>query len=93
MIPTSYIAVVLAFAGIGACAGCLHLMLLSWTIRALFGQTRATFAIAASLTRGAVTVAAFSTAALQGALPLVAALIGFLIARAVILRHPETLLT
>jgi hypothetical protein len=92
VIPTSHIVMALAFAGMGAGAGYLHLMLLSWNIRALLGQTRAAFAIVVSLGRGAVTVAAFSMAALQGALPLVAALVGFLIARAVIVRHPETLL-
>jgi F1F0 ATPase subunit 2 len=90
--PTSHIAMAMTFAGIGTCAGYLHLTLLSWNVRALVGQARGAFAFVGSLARGAVTVAAFSMAALQGALPLVAALLGFLIARAVIVRHPEILL-
>ena len=92
VMPASHIAVALAFAGIGACAGYLHLMLLSWNVRALLGQTHGAFAIVVPLARGAITIAVFLVAALQGALPLVAALAGFLIARAVIVRHPEILL-
>lgn len=92
MISSSRIAMALAFAGIGACAGYLHLTLLSWNVRALLGQTRGAFAIAASLARGAVTVAVFAGAVFEGALPLVAVLVGFLIARAVIVRHPKTFL-
>jgi len=92
VIPAFHIATTLAFAGIGACAGYLDLMLLSLNVRALLGQTRGAFAIAVPLARGAVTIAVFLAVALQGALPLVAALAGFLIARAVIVRHPETLL-
>jgi F1F0 ATPase subunit 2 len=90
VIHSSHIAMALTFVGIGACAGYLHLMLLSWNVRVLLGQTRGAFAIVASLARGAVTVAAFSVAALQGAFPLIAALVGFLIARAVIIRRPRT---
>ena len=92
MNPTSHIFMALAFAGIGAFAGYMNLALLSWNVRALLGQERGAFAIVTSLGRGAITVAAFSVAGLQGALPLVAALFGFLIARAIIVRHPETLL-
>ena len=92
VISTSHIAMALAFAGVGAGAGYLHLALLSWNVRALLGQSQGAFAIVVPLARGAVTVAAFSMAALQGALPLVAALVGFLIARAVLVRNPETLL-
>jgi len=81
--------VALVFACIGAAAGFLHLTLLSWNIRALFGQARGVLATAAPLLRGAITIAAFSAAAGQGAVPLVAALTGFLIARTVVLRRPE----
>jgi ABC-type maltose transport system permease subunit len=88
--PASHIVLALVFAVIGGCAGYLHLMLLSLNIRALLGQTGGVLTIAASLGRGAVTIAAFSAAALLGALPLIAALVGFLIARAIIIRRPQT---
>lgn len=91
MIAQSHIAAALACAGVGAVAGYLHLRLLSWNVRALVGPARGHLAMAAPLVRGPITVAAFSAAALQGALPLVAALAGFLIARTVILRRPEAL--
>ncbi|HTW33910.1 MAG TPA: ATP synthase subunit I [Rhizomicrobium sp.] len=92
MILRSHMATAFAFVGIGAIVGYLHLMLLSWNVRALFGLARGAWAIAAPAVRGVVVLAAFSAAALQGAAPLVAALIGFLIARAVVLRRPEALL-
>ena len=92
MIALSHIVTAFAFAGIGAIAGYLHLRLLSWNIRALLGQARGGLVMVVPVIRGAIAVAAFSAAALQGALPLVAALVGFLIARTVILRRPEALL-
>ena len=92
MMAPLHIAATPAFAGIGAFAGYLHMKLLSRNVRALFGRARAGFAMATPLIRGAISIAAFSAAVMQGAPPLVAALVGFLIARAIILRRPEALL-
>jgi F1F0 ATPase subunit 2 len=85
-------ATTLAYAALGALAASLHLTLLSVNVRALLGRAHGWLAVAAPLARGAITVAAFFAIALQGAVPLAAALAGFVIARTVAVRRPEILL-
>jgi F1F0 ATPase subunit 2 len=90
MIPA--FAMALASAALGALAACLHLALLSFSVRTLLGQARGLLTVAAPLVRGAITAAVFSAIALQGAVPMIAALAGFVIARNAVARCPEIFL-
>ncbi|HWU26156.1 MAG TPA: ATP synthase subunit I [Rhizomicrobium sp.] len=81
-----------AFACMGILAGILHLMLLSWNVRALTAGLHSSVAFAASLTRAGVTTMAFALAAFHGALGLIATLAGFLLARTFLIRRLEVLL-
>jgi hypothetical protein len=82
-----------AFAGLGVLVGFAHLKLLSWNIRALTGGLRSLVVLAALPIRAGTAVATFSFAAIHGDLPLMATLAGFLLARTVLVRRPEILVS
>lgn len=78
-------AAVMSFVTLGALAGYIHLVLVSRQIHALLSHAHGAWVLLA-LGRFPATAAAFALAAWQGALPLVAALAGFLIIRTVVVR-------
>jgi hypothetical protein len=92
MMAATHMGSVSAFAFLGAFAGFVHLKLLSWNIHALVRQSRRLLSVGASLGRAVVTPAVFALAVFHGALALLAALGGFLLCRAILLRHLELLL-
>ncbi|MGB8366265.1 MAG: ATP synthase subunit I [Rhizomicrobium sp.] len=92
MIAVASMITAFGFAGFGALSGYLHLMLLSLGVRALVGRARGVLPMLIPLARIAATTAALAFAARQGAMPLLAALAGFLIVRALLVRRPEILI-
>lgn len=84
--------ILLAFAILGACAGLLHLALVSWQVRACLSQAHGAGAVLA-LGRIPATGASFALAAWHGVLPLGAALVGFLIVRSILVRRPQIVMS
>jgi hypothetical protein len=85
-------AMAMAFACLGMLAGYVHLALVFRQVRALLSQAGG-LPVLLALGRFPATLAAFAFAAQQGALPLAGALAGFLVVRAVLVRHPERLMS
>lgn len=81
----------LAGAGLGAVAGCAHLILLGRNVKALAVPKRSIPALLASLGRFPLSLAILIVAARLGAAALAASLVGFLAARALLLRRAERL--
>jgi hypothetical protein len=84
--------ILIAFASLGAFAGLLHLALVSWQVRACLSQAHgagAVLAVILALGRIPATTVSFALAAWHGALPLGAALAGFLVVRAILVRRPR----
>ncbi len=83
--------ILIAFASLGMFAGLLHLTLVSWQVRACLSQAHAGAVLAVILALGRIpaTTASFALAAWHGALPLGAALAGFLVVRAILIRRPQ----
>ncbi len=82
------IAVMAAFALLGAAVGVAHFVSLQRNVRLYLSAGRLRHAVALQALRLALTVALFAAAALQGAAPLLLAAGGFLLARTFVLaRH------
>ena len=93
MTSAAHIISVSLFALFGAFACLLHLKLLSWNVRALVGQSRNPLTGIASLGRAVITIGTFGFAVLNGGtMALIAALAGFLLCRAILMRCPELVL-
>lgn len=89
----AHIASIAAFAFLGAFTGYAHFKLLSWNVHTLIGRRHGFVAACAPLGRTAFTILAFGFAAGHGAPALIAALGGFLVCRAILLRRPEYVLS
>ena len=92
MMEAAHIGNVVAFTFLGAITAFLHLKLLSLNVRALTGHPPGVLTVGISLGRAVITLAALLFAVLHSAIALIAALAGFLLCRALLMRRPEFLL-
>jgi hypothetical protein len=81
--------VLLGYASLGLVSATLHFALLSMGVRTLVSGTSWIIAVSAGLARATVSTAIFAYAGSHGALPLCAALVGFLGARSIAIGHAE----